>query len=141
MPKVKNESRRTLPEVLELELSDEFGNADVVNLLEEAANLKDVLNKNVSDDDYIPSVHLARRYESIKEELNFIQQSNNLEGLRHNQFVFVSRLQEGRRSVDVRVLVEALLGMGVRADWIEEAMKKAEKQGEAFWVKEVEILK
>lgn len=124
------ESRKTLPEVLELELEDRDR---VVLLLEEAIELKKELDsKNPNSK--------AARLDDIKTELATIQMASGLDGLRHNRFVFVARYQDGRTSVDQKLLMQELLKRGVKAEVIKEAQEGATKQGNAFWVRELEIL-
>ena len=131
-------TKRQLPEVLEVR--GLRGKDKLAVLLDEAADIKAVLNKNVPDDEYDPKVHLARRYEEIKDELAMVQQTNDLDGIRHNNVVFSARLQKGRVSVPIKDFKEALLERGVKAAVVTAAEDEARKEGEAFWVREIEVL-
>jgi hypothetical protein len=140
--------KATLPEILDcaaLDCTDPNVVAmtdahRIVMLLEEAAKLKDVLDDKVPDDQYDPNYHLARRYKDIKEELAELQADCGMEGLRHNRFVFVARLQDGRKTVDMERLGLALAERGVHIDVVMDAIKAATKYGESYWVKEVKVL-
>lgn len=129
--KEQTESRKSLPEVLEM--AGVVERERVVLLLEEGAALKKELDVKVPNSK-------SARLDDIKNELTMIQQTNNLEGLRHGKFVFVARYQDGRTSIDQKVLVQKLLGLGVKAEVIKEAQEQATKQGANFWVRELEIL-
>lgn len=127
----QKQSRASLPELLEL---DDFEDADrAVLLLEEAMDLKrDLDPKNPESK--------AARLEEIKNELTMIQTSGDLPGLRHNNLVFVARLQNGRETVAMKTFVQELLTRGVKVDVIEEATSAARKVGDSFWVRELEVL-
>lgn len=127
----QKQSRASLPELLEL---DDFEDADrAVLLLEEAVALKKELDIKVPDSK-------AARLEEIKNELTMIQTSGDLPGLRHNNLVFVARLQNGRETVAMKTFVQELLTRGVKVDVIEEATSAARKVGDSFWVRELEVL-
>src|SRR5882672_2548434 len=100
--KEQAEGRKSLPEVLEIALEDRD---KVVLLLEEGAALKKELDVKEPDS-------RAARLDDIKNELTMIQQTNDLPGLRHGRLVFVARYQDGRVSVDQKVLVQELLKSG-----------------------------
>lgn len=120
--------RKELPEVMEMDLAD--GGSYISLLMEEGASLKRELDAKIPDSK-------AARLNEIKEELAMIQASNDLKGLRHNNIVFVARLQDGRVTVDAKKRDQFLLMKGVKAELLEEASEHARKQGEPFWVKEL----
>lgn len=124
----QKESRKALPEVLETDLEDA---GHVVLLIEEAAALKKELDPKIEGSK-------AARYEEIKTELTMIQTSAGVEGLRHNDVVFVARLNNGRTTVDNKRFVQGLLERGVKAQVIEAATEAATKTGDPFWVKQIE---
>lgn len=122
--------RKELPDVLEIGLDEA---ERVALLLEEGAALKKELDAKIPDSK-------AARLNEIKEELAMIQASNDLKGLRHNNLVFVARLQDGRVTVDGKKRDQFLLMKGVKAELLEAASEHAKKQGEPFWVKELQEL-
>ena len=128
--KEQAEGRKSLPEVLEIALEDRD---KVVLLLEEAVALKKELDVKEPDSK-------AARLDDIKNELTMIQQTNDLPGLRHGRFVFVARYQDGRVSVDQKLLMQELLKRGVKAEVIKAAQEAATKQGNNFWVREIDVL-
>src|SRR5215471_12464735 len=73
--------------------------------------------------------------------LKEIQIEEGLEGLRYNNVVFSASLRDGKRSTDLKVLREELVGKyGMRIEDVNAALDFATKQGESYWVKEVKVL-
>ena len=115
------------------------------SLMIEALDLKDRLNDKVRDADYDPNFHLARRYKEIKTELATIvaEEKVPVEDLGKGKCIrlgglkFVSRLQEGRKSLDQDKLKEGLLGLGLSIETMNTTLAWATKEGVPFWVNEI----
>src|SRR5262245_49501851 len=132
-------TKADLPDVMELFDAQEA--TRIVLLIEEVLEVKGIMDEKVDDDEYDPKYHTARRYRELKEKLQEIQIEEGLDGLRYNNVVFSASLRDGKRSTDLKVLKEELVGKyGMRIEDVNAAVETATKQGESYWVKEVKVL-
>ena len=134
-PKV-TEPKVKLPELLELDVA---GKDEAVLLLERAADLKTKIGTDPDERKGKAGSGLLAEYAEVKVRLQSLMVEMGLEGLRHNKISYVARWQEGKKGLDTKLLVEALLTAGVGADVIASAMGSAMKQGEGYFVRTLEI--
>jgi len=128
-----------LPDVMEL--FDAGIATKIALLMEEMLEVKGIMDEKVDDEEYDPKYHTARRYKELKEKLQEIQIEEGLDGLRYNNVVFAASLRDGKKSTDLKVLKEELVGKyGMRIEDVNAAIEFATKQGESYWVKEVKVL-
>lgn len=121
----------------------------VVGLMGEAYHLKQVLNEKVKDSEYDPNVHLARRYKEVKVELAEVIADGRVPVLAQDKsnaivlggFKFVSRLQDGRKSLDQQKLIQQLIAEGLSVEVVMGCIDRATKVGEPFWVNEIDVEK
>ena len=121
----------------------------VVGLMGEAYHLKQVLNDKVKDSEYDPNVHLARRYKEVKVELAEVIADGKVEVIPGEKssaivlggFKFVSRLQDGRKSLDQQKLIQQLIAEGLSVEVVMGCIERSTKVGEPFWVNEIDVEK
>ena len=121
----------------------------VVGLMGEAYHLKQVLNDKVKDSEYDPNVHLARRYKEVKVELAEVIADGKVEVILGEKssaivlggFKFVSRLQDGRKSLDQQKLIQQLIAEGLSVEVVMGCIERSTKVGEPFWVNEIDVEK
>lgn len=129
---------KTIPEITEVQLQS-FKATQVVQLLQEAAYLKDVLDPEHDDYGYDSGLHVGRRYKEVMEELAEIQQAEALEGLKYQNIVFTLGYAKPRVSVDVEKLKQELVFRGVDPEVVADCVKAAEKVGKESWRKEIKV--
>lgn len=106
----------------------------VAELLKEAMYLKGKLDKRNEGS-------LAWKLEEIKDELNAIQQTNELQGLRSGRLCFIARLYDGKAKFNKDDLKASLLDQGVDIDVITKAFKVATSEGSPYWIREFSEIK
>src|SRR5215468_10733117 len=129
-------TRRDLPDVVEQFETNEVHK--ITLLMEEAAELKAKLDKDVDDDEYDPLFHVARRFEDVKEKLGEIQSEAGLEqGMRYGELYFNATLELGKTSYPINDLRDALLSIDV----INDAMNAAKRVGDSYWKRELSLIR
>lgn len=117
-------------------------------LMQLGYELKNVLNEKVSDSEYDPNVHLARRYKEVKTELATIVAEEKVKveevpgksskSIRLGGLKFTSRLQEGRATLDKNLLIQNLLAEGMAINVVNGCIERATKTEVPYWVNEIE---
>lgn len=110
-------------------------------LMEEAWDLKQMLNERVKDGEYDPEFHHARRYKEVKDQLALIQTEMGGECIEDGKYKFSAKLRPGRESLNKDLLTGLLLARGIPAPEIADMYGKSTKVGDPYWVKEVELKK
>lgn len=135
-PEKKKVIRAELDDVVVLAKAGKLSDEDaqrIEELLDEGMRIKNELNTKVPDSK-------GARLEEIKTELNALQVCAGLDGFRHGRIVFVARQQDGKTTVDSKKRDRYLMEHGVTAALLTAATKHAEKTGDDFWVRELEVL-
>jgi len=123
------------PAVNKRELPERYkGAKGAADLIKEGIELKQQLDKKIEGSP-------AWRLEIIKDELNSIQQSNELEGLRTGRFVFIGKLFDGRVSTNLEVVKVTLVERGVDIKVVKAAFAAGTKEGSPFWKREFSEIK
>lgn len=130
----------TLPQIMEQGSVEADARSRATELLEHGTRLKSQIGEKPEPDKNKEGSGLLKELQDVKDELTMIQTTYGLEGVRHNNLVFIARLQDGRASTPMKEVVKELLARNVSIETINAAIIAATKTGDSFWVRDLEVL-
>lgn len=135
----KGGKKASLPDVMDV---DELIHVreDVAMMLDHAITLKVRIGVQPDEKKHVAGSGLLKEMYDLKEALGAIVAEHGLDGLRFGHVVFTQRLQDGKAGLDTEKFCQELLARGVKAEVIVECAELAKKQGDSFWVRQVEAL-
>lgn len=134
MSKETKTTKKDLPEILETECEDKDA---ITLLLEKGLALKSKIGVAPDEKKGVVGSGLLKEYHEVKEELGVFQKLHGFDGLRHNQIAYTVSHREGRETVDMKALVEGLVGCGVDPTVVRQCIENATKVGAGYYVREI----
>jgi hypothetical protein len=127
----------TSPQIMGMEL-DPHEKDRLTGLMEKAAQIKKHLGRKETKTK--PRMGLLGDLEECMDALIEFQVDQGLPGMSYGEIELVSRVQEGRKTLDGTRLRELLLSKcGIPLDILDEIFKLATKTGEPFTVSELKV--